>query len=51
MEQISNVLICYFNFRNHIIFLTEKFTSIPNLKFNFELCNKKNEMLISRTEL
>ena len=41
MEQISNVLICYFNFGNHIIFLTEKFTSIPNLKFYFELCNKK----------
>ena len=41
MERTSNLLICYFHFRNHVIFLTEKFTSIPNLKFYFALCNKK----------
>ena len=41
MERTSNLLICYFHFRNHVIFLTEKFTSIPNLKFYFALRNKK----------
>ena len=51
MEQTSNLLTCYFHFRNHVIFLTEKFPiSIPNLNFYFALCNKKNEMFISQTE-